>query len=122
MYEKKTFRVEWRTGYIEVDVGNFFGSSNQTEINKLLKLARMYCTRAQQDTLLADIAQAKHDRSEAISAMADLRVKMELAASPFFSHVVRFAASTYEKALVAQCERLDRSAQKVKAAKWEAGV
>lgn len=118
---KSTFRVDWRTGYVEVDVGNFFGSSNQKEISKLLKLARVYCTAAQQEKLLADLAQAKQDRTEAVSALAELRFKMQHTAEPYFAHAVLFAPSGYEKALIAQCERITRSAAKVKAEKWEAG-
>ena len=59
MNEKKVFRVSWPTGYIKVYVAKFFSEQPKTNINKLLKLARTYCTSVQQAALLQDLEEAK---------------------------------------------------------------
>ena len=42
--EAKRFRVNHPNGYVEINVGTFFGTSPQKKVNKLLRLARKYCT------------------------------------------------------------------------------
>ena len=68
MNEKKVFRVYYQTGYskgcIRVYVAKFFSEQTRTNINKLLKLARTYCTSAQQAALLHDLEEAKQEVSE----------------------------------------------------------
>lgn len=45
--EAKRFRVNHPNGYVEINVGTFFGASPQKKVNKLLRLARKYCTEDQ---------------------------------------------------------------------------
>lgn len=52
MCEQKVFRMDYPTGYIEVNVGEFFGKSNKRRINKFPKLAKHHSSEAQQKELL----------------------------------------------------------------------
>ena len=56
--EAKRFRVNHPNGYIEINVGTFFGTSPQKKVNKLLRLARKYCTEEQRRELLCNIVEA----------------------------------------------------------------
>ena len=62
MNKTKIFCVNWQTGYIKVYVDNFFSSTTQTNVNKLLKLAKVNCTEAQRIVLLADLEEAKQEQ------------------------------------------------------------
>ena len=62
MNKNKTFRVAWETGYIKVNIGNFFGRCTLTDSNKLLKLAKIHCTEEQRFALIQDLEEAKQDR------------------------------------------------------------
>ena len=63
MDKPKIFRVVYQTAYskgcIRVYVGNFFGNSTLRNIDKLLKLAKTYCTDDQRLTLLEDLEEEK---------------------------------------------------------------
>ncbi len=65
MNKQKVFCVYYQTmhskGYIKVYVDKFFSEQPQTNINKLLKLARTYCTSSQQATLLQDLEEVKQN-------------------------------------------------------------
>ena len=59
---KKIFYVKWQTGSMFVYVDNFFSNTNQTDINKLLKLAKVNCTENQRLALLMDLEEAKQNQ------------------------------------------------------------
>ena len=59
---KKIFYVKWQTGSMFVYVDNFFSNTNQTDINKLLKLAKVNCTENQRIALLMDLEEAKQNQ------------------------------------------------------------
>ena len=67
MNQQKIFRVYYQTSYssgcIRVYVAKFFSEQPRTNISKLLKLARTYCTNAQQAALLQDLEEAKQEES-----------------------------------------------------------
>ena len=63
--ESKIFLVRWQTGGIRVNIANFFGNASKTDINKLLKLAKVHCTREQHAKLLQDLKEALQERTEA---------------------------------------------------------
>ena len=121
MSAHKTFCVSWQTGRIVVNVSTFFGSSNQKEINKLLKLARVYCDDDQRIALLSDLEDAKRERNEAILAMAAVQSqtqKRELA-EPFFPRDRLFNTRNYEKATKIQCNRIEACINKIKVEAWQ---
>ena len=147
MNEPKTFRVSWQTGYIEVNVSNFFGSSNQREINKLLKLARVYCTDVQRIALLSDLKEAKQGRieaivamaalgdqmqelavkakdkqkrTEAVSAMDALLLQMRKLAEPFFTRKALSTTRDYGKAMIKQRDRIEYCIKKITSENWKA--
>ena len=59
MNRPKIFLVKWKTGSIGVYVDNFFSNSTLANTNKLLKLAKAYCTEKQRIALLSDLEEAK---------------------------------------------------------------
>ena len=66
--EAKRFHVNHPNGYIEINVGTFFGTSPQKKVNKLLRLARKYCTEDQRKELLCNIVEeAKYQLDSLIS-------------------------------------------------------
>lgn len=67
MNNPKIFIAKWDTGTARVCVKEFFSSAKQTDINKLLKIAKSYCSDEQRIALLSDldeIKQEKHSSTE----------------------------------------------------------
>ena len=62
MNKPKIFLVKYPTGCIRVYVKNFFGESTLTNTNKLLKLAKSYCTEEQRIALLSDLEEARQEQ------------------------------------------------------------
>lgn len=38
------FRIEYPTGYMELNVREFFANANKKQMKKVLKLAKQYCS------------------------------------------------------------------------------
>ena len=70
--EAKRFRVKHPNGYIEINVGTFFGTSPQKKVNKLLRLARKYCTEDQRKELLCNIVEEAKYRSDILDELDSL--------------------------------------------------
>lgn len=75
MYEQKVFRVDYPTGYIEVNVGEFFGKSNKQKINKFLKLAKPNCSEAQQKELLMALRFEYIYRREVLQTLDEMEAR-----------------------------------------------
>ncbi|MEG1563837.1 MAG: hypothetical protein RR365_08940 [Bacteroides sp.] len=118
MYNDKTFRVEHSTGYIEVNVGKFFGTSDKRTINKLLRLAKQHCTEEHREELLSNLQDESVRRKEVLDTLGAMAVKREELLSCFFNYSVKFALTGPEKALVKQCEKIALVADKVKKERW----
>ena len=76
--EAKRFRVNQPNGYVEINVGTFFGASPQKKVNKLLRLARKYCTEDQRRGLLCNIVEEAKYRSDILDELDSLISKGRL--------------------------------------------
>lgn len=76
--EAKRFRVNHLNGYVEINVGTFFGASPQKKVNKLLRLARKYCTEDQRRGLLCNIVEEAKYRSDILDELDSLISKGRL--------------------------------------------
>ena len=76
--EAKRFRVNHPNGYVEINVGTFFGTSPQKKVNKLLRLARKYCTEDQRRGLLCNIVEEAKYRSDILDELDSLISKGRL--------------------------------------------
>lgn len=76
--EAKRFRVNHPNGYVEINVGTFFGASPQKKVNKLLRLARKYCTEDQRRGLLCNIVEEAKYRSDILDELDSLISKGRL--------------------------------------------
>lgn len=65
-------------GYVEINVGTFFGASPQKKVNKLLRLARKYCTEDQRRGLLCNIVEEAKYRSDILDELDSLISKGRL--------------------------------------------
>lgn len=87
MIEKARFRVEYPSGYVDVIVGEFFGTSDKKKIRKLLRIASRYCSETQQAKLIRDIT-AEHDRcATALDKLDELIGEQQKVLSDFFGGV-----------------------------------
>ena len=76
--EAKRFHANHPNGYIEINVGTFFGASPQKKVNKLLRLARKYCTEDQRRGLLCNIVEEAKYRSDILDELDSLISKGRL--------------------------------------------
>jgi hypothetical protein len=119
MSDKKNFRVEYPKGYIEVNIGKFFGTANQKNINKLLCLAKCYCSEQQRIKLIEDMRYESKYRKEILDTLGDLEFKRKKLLANFFNfYNIERPLSTPEKALVKQCEKLTKNIQRISKERW----
>lgn len=118
MCSKNAFRVEHPTGYIEVNVGEFFGTADKRKVNKLLRLAKQYCTEAQREELLASLRNESTRRKEAHDVLGEMALKREELLSGFFNYRVTFTLTGPERALVKQCEKIAVIADALEKERW----
>lgn len=105
----RTFRVDFSTGFLEVNVGKFFGESTLRDIKKFLRLAAQNCTHDQKLELIDSISCEDRQRSEYLDQLSEIEAEWCDLASKIMGVKVSFAVSTPEKALEWQRARLTKS-------------
>lgn len=104
----KTFKISYPTGYIQLNIGQFFGTANKKRIEKVLRLARVNCTEHQRLELIEGMTQEIIERECAIEKLGNLRAGMIDILICFYTDgpLPRIEPSSYEKALSVQIKKL----------------
>lgn len=106
MYQKEVFRIEYPTGYMNLNVCCFFGTSSQKNIMKALRVARQYCPDSRRLELIDMLRHERDQLKEILDALDDLeRKRLELLA-PVYSDYAGRPQAAPEKALVQMREKL----------------
>lgn len=103
---KKTFRIDYPNGYLEVNIGEFFGSGTQKQFNKWLALARKHCSDEQKEELISGMEHERKQRKyvlDSIEALEDNRVEL---LKEYFNYNTKRGPAGPEKALEKQRENL----------------
>lgn len=103
------FRIEYPTGYMELNVGNFFGTVDKKRLAKVLRLARDNCSERQRLELVESLAHEVSERKGAIEKLESHRREMQGILVCFHRNgdpLPKIEPSTYEKALSAQVKKL----------------
>ena len=119
--EAKRFRVNHPNGYIEINVGTFFGTSPQMKVNKLLRLARKYCTEEQRRELLCNIVEEAKYRSDILDELDSLISKGRMLFHAIFGKqwpTDIISASGYN-AIDKQRKQLSAYAEVIAGERWE---
>lgn len=119
--EAKRFRVNHPNGYIEINVGTFFGTSPQKKVNKLLRLARKYCTEDQRKELLCNIVEEAKYRSDILDELDSLISKGQMLFHAIFGKqwpTDIISASGYN-AIDKQRKQLSAYAEVIAGERWE---
>lgn len=119
MYEKKIFKVSYPTGCINVYVGQFFGTQNKSQINKLLRLAKQHCSDKERKTLIEYLCFERTYRENALETLNCLEEQRLTLLSNFsfrYRPIKRWTGP--EKELTNQIAKLSEAIEIVK----EAGV
>lgn len=122
MNEKAMFRVEHPNGYIEVVVGEFFGTSNKKEIGKLLRMAKTYCSEKQRKALHDALLDERLICRRVLNEMDAMRAKLQTLLSDNFGGVIYYGTdrtNAAERAISRREAKLTWSADKVAAARWD---
>lgn len=112
------FRITHPTGYMELNVGNFFGTADKKRIGKVLRLAKQNCDEDERVAFISMLNEEIRLRSEAISKVEDLRVAESECLCQFVKDAL-IQPSSYEKALRKQRDRLKDVLGLVKKARWD---
>lgn len=108
MSDIRKFRVDYPTGYVEINVGEFFGNADQKRAKKLLRLARENCTETQRCELLAMLEAEDKERTEVLDAVGEL----EFQRRNLLARFIRFEAT--ERPLGSPEKRLVRERAKIR--------
>lgn len=106
------FRIEYPTGYMELNVGEFFSTANKKQVAKALKLAKQHCSDIRRDELI----DARRDG--VIAKLESLRMAESSHLWEFFPQAY-IEPSSYEKTLRKQRDKLTENAELVKKARWD---
>lgn len=118
MYEKKTFRVDYPTGYIEVFVGEFFGSADMRRIGKVLKLAKQYCSDEQRKELLSSLRFECAYRRNILQTLKELEEKRVVLLAGLIQNPVSSKSASPENAIRKQMTKLETVINIVKETRW----
>lgn len=119
--EAQRFRINHPNGYIEINVGTFFGTSPQKKVNKLLRLARKYCTEDQRKELLCNIVEEAKYRSDILDELDSLISKGRMLFHAIFGKqwpTDIISASGYN-AIDKQRKQLSAYAEVIAGERWE---
>lgn len=120
MYEKKILTVSYPTGYIDIYVGHFFGTSNKSQINKLLRLAKRHCSDKERKTLIEYLRFERNYRENVLETQNSLE-EQRLTLLGNFSFQYRPTkrwTGPSEKELTKQVAKLNEAIDVVKEARW----
>jgi len=117
MYEEKTFTVKHPTGYLEINVGRFFGTTNKPQISKLLRLAKKHCSEEQRKQLIERLRFERNYRRNVLETLAALEERRRELLNDL-PLAVSQADLGPEKALKRQITKLDAAIDVVKEARW----
>lgn len=118
MIEANTFRIEWDTGEVNVQIDSFFIEASVARIKKLCKLARQYSSAADHKTLMLTLIQADRARKELLDALGELSYKKSELANSFFHTTIEPEKCWAERRLIRERVQLARSINILKAEVW----
>ena len=119
MSDKARFRVEHPTGYVDVFVGEFFGSADDKRQKKLLKLARQHCSDEDRRNLMWSLKKEDDLRKNAIEAVAELERKRCVILGTVFSQApLPREPGSQEKAMVKQREKIGKVLKQLENERW----
>lgn len=90
------FRIEYPTGYMELNVREFFANANKKRMTKVLKLAKQYCSDLRREELINALRSEVDRLNEVIKKLESLRQSEQYCLQAFFPQV-RIEPSGYEK-------------------------
>lgn len=112
------FRIEYPTGYMELNVREFFANANKKRMTKVLKLAKQYCSDLRREELINALRSEVDRLNEVIKKLESLRQSEQYCLQAFFPQV-RIEPSGYEKALRRQREKLTESVALIRDERWD---
>jgi hypothetical protein len=112
------FRIEYPTGYMELNVREFFANANKKRMTKVLKLAKQYCSDLRRDELINALRSEVDRLNEVVETLESLRQSEQYCLQAFFPQA-RIEPSGYEKALRRQREKLTESVALIRDERWD---
>lgn len=112
------FTIKWPTGYMDLDIGRFFGEANKKQIRKALRLAKQYCNDGQRKELIAELNNEIKSCTAALDRCGELEFEREQVLRPFFGLLNKRPLPPQEKALVRQRDRLKWCAELLANERW----
>lgn len=112
------FRIEYPTGYMELNVREFFANANKKRMTKVLKLAKQYCSDIRREELISTMRSEVDRLNEVVKTLESLRQSEQYHLLAFFPQV-RIEPSGYEKALRRQREKLTESVALIRDERWD---
>ncbi len=106
MYQKEVFHIDYPTGQMNINVCNFFGTANQDEIKKVLRLARQNCPDSRRFDLIAMLLHEQEQLKDILDKIDVLEKKRQELLAPIYSGLIEYPDTAAEKMLRQMCEKL----------------
>lgn len=116
---ERVLSIVWNKGHMELNVGEFFGKSNQNEVKKMFRLImRKFCTDQQRFELIRMINVELKDRKLALEEISKAKYKIGIELLKFNISNSFHTDSTAEKDLKKQCDRLKKALVLLERERW----
>lgn len=115
---KKAFRIDYPNGYLEVNIGEFFGSGTQRQFNKWLTLAHQHCSDAQKEELISVMEHERKQRKYVLDSIEALERNRAELLKDFFDYNTKRGPGSPEKALEKQRENLKKRIAVLQNERW----
>lgn len=115
---KNIFRINYPNGYLEVNIGEFFGSGTQKQFNKWLTLARQHCSSVQIDELISGMEHERKQRKYVLDAIDTLECNRAELLKDFFNYNTKRGPGAPERALEKQRENLKKRIEVLQNERW----
>ncbi len=116
--ELNLFRIEWKTGCMEINVDRFFINSPINNVKKFFKLARKNCTDKQRQRLISTLERLIENRNEGLNTLATQYDQYARLLSEFSIMANRAFLYAPEKIIKEQCTKIKKIIQLLSKERW----
>ena len=115
------FRIEYPTGYMELNIRAFFATATKKQLKKVLRLAKQNCSEEQRKELLINLLDEVQICTNVIEELDEMIIRSSLMFQEVFedkkgTDIVNYAGYT---ALVRRRDRLKVCVDMIEEARWE---
>ena len=113
-----TFKIEWATGFVDIEIEVFFREANKNQVKKFLRLAKQYSDEKHRNDVLAVLDHEIETRTKALDCCGELAFKREQILRQFFEALPEQFLPPQERQLVKERDKLRWCKELISNERW----